>query len=473
MIQNTTTTHLTVTKYKNIFIPIFCLIIFAGGIFFVSKFNAPKNQSNFDKLFEVSEIPRFDIKTKENIDYKNRGYTKADFKLGDKDFSGKIKTRGNSTFYVAEKYNAPFPYRIKLEEKEDLLELGSAKTFILLPNFIDTSGVRQFYHLNLANYVLNKWSPKAKYIELYINDKYSGLYLLSEAIGKSESRISYKNDLGFIAEMDIQGKIGTKTEPYVGDEDFAIDYKIESDVPFKNGYTNEKNINVTFELNDPDSFSETSEEHKKYIVDTITDLHKNAEKNLSLEELKIDIDSFVDYFMLEETFGNYGIGIGSVYYWNDGEKTYAGPFWDSDRLATNYNTVGFIDDGNSTKNMLYRNLLKNPEYKKRIKKSFLDFYENTAPKLKAFLESMKNNETFKKAWEKNENLYHRLSRTDIDEDFLGNKNIESRKTLEEQIDYIIGFYFDGFDGEKFWEDGNEKTHFEARLTWIKNHIEEW
>ena len=51
----------------------------------------------------------------------------------------------------------------------------------------------------------------------------------------------------------------------------------------------------------------------------------------------IDMDSFVDYFLINEFFGNYDAGNHSTYmYKNSGGKLYIGPVWDFDQAMNNY-----------------------------------------------------------------------------------------------------------------------------------------
>ena len=51
----------------------------------------------------------------------------------------------------------------------------------------------------------------------------------------------------------------------------------------------------------------------------------------------IDVDSFVDYFLLNEFFGNYDAGNHSTYmYKESGGKLHIGPVWDFDQAMNNY-----------------------------------------------------------------------------------------------------------------------------------------
>ncbi len=57
----------------------------------------------------------------------------------------------------------------------------------------------------------------------------------------------------------------------------------------------------------------------------------------------IDVDSFVDYFLCNEFFGNYDAGNNSTYLYKDeGEKLHIGPVWDFDGDLDNY-TVAAMD----------------------------------------------------------------------------------------------------------------------------------
>lgn len=468
-ILNTMTIRSTVTKISAF---VLLIIIIIASIFIYQNCQNSIDPE-IDQLFSVEEIPRFDIKSKSSITYYGKYYD-ADFSLKDEDFSGKIKTRGNTSQSLAEKYDAPFAYRIKLAKKKSLLGLDAGKTYILLPHFVDTS-IRQFYHLNLAHYLLkdSSWSSHAKFVEVYLNDEYAGLYVLAEAISESEARINYKNDLGFIVEMDLQGKAPLSTETYIKNDTFSIDYKVDT-IRYDNDKAIKQPANVAFLLTDPDEFGETTEEHQKYIIQTLENLYKDIAAQKPIDELNIDLDSFVYYFLMHEIAGDYGSGSNSVYYWNDGKKTHAGPFWDTDFLTHNYiTTESMLNIDTYTKNPLYVNLFKNPEYKAKYIEAYTNFYNNTAPNLKKALLKLKDNKVLKAAWEKNMERYQRLSGKYDGLYFTQNENIESRKTFEEQIDYIIGFYFDGFTGKTFWEDQPEEKYFEPRLKWLNEHIREW
>ena len=178
----------------------------------------------------------------------------------------------------------------------------------------------------------------------------------------------------------------------IGEKAFSIDQTVRLDkrqqYGVENGY-------LTFELHEPSSFEDVSEEQMTYITETVRKVYKQLENKTPFSDIAIDIDTFVRYFLFQEIFFNAEFGISSVYLVNDGKTTLAGPPWDFDRLASYWTTEGYImptiekdrqinPDSNyaSYENTLYRYLLTYPEFKERIAKAFINFYEEYAPKLK-------------------------------------------------------------------------------------------
>lgn len=100
-----------------------------------------------------------------------------------------IKGRGNSTWTLPKK-----PYQIKLETKADLLETSvtenKSKTWVLLANYIDNSGIRNIMAFDIAkalgmNVVLDCIS-----VDLYYDGEYRGNYTLSEKAEVGAGRVS-------------------------------------------------------------------------------------------------------------------------------------------------------------------------------------------------------------------------------------------------------------------------------------------
>ena len=77
-----------------------------------------------------------------------------------------------------------------------------------------------------------------------------------------------------------------------------------------------------------------------WYLDISTVSSHNNENNFEEVWEYIDKDSFVDYFLLNEFFGNYDAGNNSTYmYANPGGKLHIGPVWDFDGGCDNYADV--------------------------------------------------------------------------------------------------------------------------------------
>jgi hypothetical protein len=95
-----------------------------------------------------------------------------------------ITGRGNSTWRYPKK-----SYSIKLESAEDLLDMGRAQNWILLSNVEDITYLRNKITYDMAIEAGMTGAPESRYIDLYINDQYNGMYLLCEKIEPGENRI--------------------------------------------------------------------------------------------------------------------------------------------------------------------------------------------------------------------------------------------------------------------------------------------
>ncbi len=119
----------------------------------------------------------------------------------EEDKSGmRIKIRGNTSARADKK-----PYKIKLEKKYDLLFRGDESTYkdkdwLLLNDeyLLTTTAFR------ICRMVGMPWVPGCEYVNLIINGRYRGFYLLCESVKRNEKcRLNVDKDWGFIFECDL------------------------------------------------------------------------------------------------------------------------------------------------------------------------------------------------------------------------------------------------------------------------------
>ena len=217
-----------------------------------------------------------------------------------------MKGRGNGTWTEAKK-----PYQIKFSEKVDLFNMGKAKKWVLLANAMDVSNLRTAAAFYLEEMLDMKYRFQGKFVELYVNDEYEGLYYLTHAVEIGKNVVDLKNPMGILVELD---NLYYASEEYY--ESGNGDHLVIKDA------VSENNKEVAMQ-----GFLRDFDELEKAI------LVKNYER---INEL-IDVESFAQYYLLSEFSVNPDAYWTSFYMCKDGpdDKIHAGPGWDFDLAFAN------------------------------------------------------------------------------------------------------------------------------------------
>ena len=78
-----------------------------------------------------------------------------------------------------------------------------AKSWTLLANYKDQSAVREKVALELGRRMGNiAWTPDSRYVEMFLNDRYQGAYLMTESVKIDEDRINVDETEGMVMETD-------------------------------------------------------------------------------------------------------------------------------------------------------------------------------------------------------------------------------------------------------------------------------
>lgn len=122
----------------------------------------------------------------------------------------RIRGHGNSSW---DNFRTTKPsYRLKLEEKRSLLGIGSSpgKDYVLLSNHSDATMLRNYTVLSFGKLLENiSYVPSSKFVQLYLNGEYRGLYQLCEKIKTGGGRVEIgdkssggETDIGYLLELD-------------------------------------------------------------------------------------------------------------------------------------------------------------------------------------------------------------------------------------------------------------------------------
>ena len=107
-----------------------------------------------------------------------------------------MRGRGNATWGYPKK-----GYQFELEVDSDLLGLGSSDTFVILPNYNDASLMRNQVALWLGQEIGADFTSKFAQVDVFINDQYLGMYMLTEKCDVGINRIEIDKNEDFLYEI--------------------------------------------------------------------------------------------------------------------------------------------------------------------------------------------------------------------------------------------------------------------------------
>ena len=214
-----------------------------------------------------------------------------------------VRGRGNSSFKMPK-------YGMKLEFKDKVKLFGMPKSrdWALIANFGDKTHLRNYMMTRLSEWLGAKYTPKMQFVEVYLNRKYMGLYLLSETIKVAKNRVNIdENDTTLLVEKEDSKKFDP---PYILTDN-----------------------NYYYHIKSPKNPSPETE-------DLLLD-HLNAFENFMMNQYIhkrkdvldwLDIDDYVLYYWVHEYSknedGNYARSV--FFTWKKGEPIHFGPLWDFD-----------------------------------------------------------------------------------------------------------------------------------------------
>jgi hypothetical protein len=236
-----------------------------------------------------------------------------------------IRGRGNSTWDIHPKK----PYRLKLTDKQSLLGMPSSKDWVLLANYSDKTLLRNAAALDLGTRMGFPWTPRSAFVEVYLNDRYDGVYQLMENIKVTKDRVNIDE----LAAADVGAdKI---TGGYLLEVDFRED-----------GHTMHSAIdNLPIVFQSPEEPVPAQEDYiKGYINEFEAVLQSGTFADPTTGYAAyIDVDSFVRWYLVNEVYRNVDANMRSScwMYKPRGGKLFMGPLWDFDLAAgnANYNAV--------------------------------------------------------------------------------------------------------------------------------------
>ncbi|MBC8569562.1 CotH kinase family protein [Zongyangia hominis] len=251
-----------------------------------------------------------------------------------------IKYRGNTSLHFDKK-----SYLVKLTDKdgnekgEEMLGMPKHDNWILNGPFLDKTLIRNYLCMNISGEMM-EYAPRVRFCELIVNGEYQGVYLLMEQIAQGEDRVDiskYKDGNPFTSYI-IRADRGDVPENELNNFTKYTHWMAE----------NTEQTRYVFNIEYPGT-SHLTPELVKYIEKDFSAMEKalysyDYDSDQYGYETFADVDSFVDYFIINEFFQNYDAGLFSTYYYKDVRgKFHIGPVWDFNNACDNY--VEEVHDG--------------------------------------------------------------------------------------------------------------------------------
>lgn len=292
--------------------------------------------------------------------------------------------RGNSSWGESEKK----AYNIQFDTPVDLLGMGAATKYCLVSNACDQSNLRNKIAYDLSQKANLQYAIDSMFVDLYIDSRYYGLYLLTESIEVGHNRVDIHNleaqtqELNHFALSKYDPFSETVSEVYRQGvlipnipEDVTGGYLFEAEQETRM-YTEASGFITSgghsFSVKSP---KYCSPEQIEYLSAFCDEVEQSLKGDFSQY---IDTESWVATYMVRELLAN-GDG-NSYYFYKDcdqvNDKLFAGPSWDFDMsMGTCYggydaNPKAFRPNTGGWAGVLYQN----PDFLKIIKEQYASKY---------------------------------------------------------------------------------------------------
>ncbi|MDR1194555.1 MAG: CotH kinase family protein, partial [Peptococcaceae bacterium] len=213
-----------------------------------------------------------------------------------------IRGRGNSSWNNPKK-----SYRLRFGEKISLFGYPPARNWVLLAEYRSPTLLQNVIAFELGHRFALPFTNHYVPVEVVINGRYNGTYILTEHVQVGEGRVDIDEGTGFLVEMDM----------YYDEEPKFTTELLELPIMIKSPE----------DLADPAGYDFIAETFRR-LEEALTDsaFPTNAYKDL------IDTDNLADYLLINDILMNFELQVpASVYLYKEADgKLRLGPLWDFD-----------------------------------------------------------------------------------------------------------------------------------------------
>lgn len=291
----------------------FCMVSLKGDL--------DKRERLPQVYIELNGATLDDIDSGEKSEKYGGNYLNIDFDGEELSFSNvEISGRGNLS-WKQKKRN----YNLKFDQNVSLFGMGKSKKWVLLANYLDSSYLRNDIAFFVERMLGRSNTVEGKYIELYVNNNYHGLYYVVPKVEINTARININDPFGVLMELENLHAI---------EEDCNL--SIENDCMVVKDLVKDENEEIAV---------------REFMADFDELILAAKEGDYEKVSNLIDVESFAEYYLVSEFTVNPDAYVSSFFLYKDGldDKIHIGPGWDFD-LAMANRLWGDYDSSNSDGN---------------------------------------------------------------------------------------------------------------------------
>lgn len=239
-----------------------------------------------------------------------------------------IRIRGNTSRRFDKK-----GYLLRITEEDGvqnknvgMLGMAPHHEWALHGPYLDKSLIRNYMWYNIAGEFMD-YAPNARFCEVIINGEYQGLYVMVETITNGEDcrlNMSMPQDGASMVSYVVRLDRGS-SNPIKNIDTFAM-YALRNDQMIDIVYPGTGNLTPERSEYIRQDFSDFEKSLYSYDYDTEPYAWWND----------ADLDSFVDYFLVNEFTCNYDVGARSTYVYKDLRGKYKMCIWDMNSACDNF-----------------------------------------------------------------------------------------------------------------------------------------
>jgi len=279
-----------------------------------------------------------------------------------------IRVRGHSSRrFEKPNYFIRFQNSDGTNNPQEFLGMDAHHEWALHGPYLDKTLIRNYMWYNISGEIM-EYSPNVRFCEVFLNGEYRGVYLATETVtaGKEGARLGIEvnkkdNDFsGYILRLDWgDTEEENKLYPFTN-------YTLRAQTQHELVYPGTKNM--TPELREAIKNDFSLFEKSLYSYD-----YNNPKYGY---ENYIDVDSFVDYFLINELTCNYDAGSLSTYIYKDTSGKFKMCTWDFNSACDNYQEQEIpVNDFRLDSVLWYKMLFMDEDFTNRVIERYWELRE--------------------------------------------------------------------------------------------------